>query len=58
MDEPGSDATAELRATVGEGGPIAVCDVDPSEVQPNNETATWIGRESYDSDGYSITTWD
>ncbi len=58
VDEPGSDATAELRATVGEGGPIAVCDVDPSEVQPNNETATWIGRESYDSDGYSITTWD
>ena len=58
VDDPGYDATAELRATVGEGGPIAVCSVDPAKVAPNNETATWIGRESYDSDGYNITSWD
>ena len=58
VDEPGYDASAELRATVGEGGPIAVCSVTPTEVEPNRETADWIGRESYDTDGYNITTWD
>ncbi len=58
VDSPGYDASAELRATVGEGGPIAVCDVSPDEVQPNRDTADWIGRESYDTDGYTITTWD
>ena len=58
VDTPGYDATAELRATVGEGGPIAVCSVSPTEVQPNRDTADWTGRESYDTDGYTITTWD
>jgi hypothetical protein len=58
VDEPGMDATAELRATVGSGGPIAVCSVSPTEVQPNYETADWMGRESYDTDGYNITSWD
>ncbi len=58
VDEPGIDATATLRATVAEGGPIAVCSVDPVEVQPNRDTATWMGRESYDTDGYNITSWD
>jgi hypothetical protein len=56
--DPGVDPTAELRATVGSGGPIAVCSVTPTEVQPNYETADWIGRESYDTDGYNITSWN
>jgi hypothetical protein len=58
VDAPGSDASAELTASVGDGGPIAVCSVSPTEVQPNRDTADWIGRESYDTDGYRITTWD
>ncbi len=58
VDAPGFDTSAELRATVGEGGPIAVCSVSPTEVQPNRDTADWTGRESYDTDGYRITTWD
>jgi hypothetical protein len=58
VEEPGLDASAELRASVGNGGPIAVCSVTPEEVAPNRDTATWIGRESYDTDGYSITSWD
>ena len=39
--------------------PIAVCSVSPGEVRPLVEEATWIGGDSYDPEGGTITqyTW-
>ena len=39
--------------------PIAVCGVSPGEVRPLVEDATWIGGDSYDPEGGTITqyTW-
>ena len=39
--------------------PIAVCSVSPGEVRPLVEDATWIGGDSYDPEGGTITqyTW-
>jgi len=35
--------------------PVAVCSVDPEEIYPHYETATWIGEDSYDTSGGLIT---
>ena len=37
--------------------PIAVCSVDPSEIEAIHGTASWIGSASYDPDGGSIVDW-
>ena len=43
----------------GAEGLVAICDVDPKQVAPPVEDATWIGSGSYDANGYTITryTW-
>lgn len=38
-----------------EHNPIAICSVDPSEVEAIHESASWIGELSYDEDGEEIT---
>lgn len=43
--------------TIGDS-PVAVCSVDPVEVTPPFETATFYGRDSYDPAGMNIVTWD
>jgi len=35
--------------------PVAVCDVTPNPVTPPFETATWLGEESYDPQGATLT---
>ncbi|MBN86775.1 MAG: hypothetical protein CL885_04560 [Dehalococcoidia bacterium] len=35
--------------------PIAICDVDPNPVSPPFESATWVGNNSYDPSGGTIT---
>lgn len=37
--------------------PIAVCSVNPSEVEAIHGSADWIGNESYDEDGEEITNY-
>lgn len=44
-------------STPGGDGPIAICDVTPNPVHPPFEFASWIGHDSYDPDGYAITTY-
>ncbi len=42
--------------TVPDGDdPVAVCSVTPNPVEPPFETATWIGEDSYDPLGHTIT---
>jgi len=43
----------------GAEGLVALCGVTPEVVAPPVEDATWIGSDSYDANGYSITryTW-
>ena len=42
----------------GGDGPVAVCAVNPALVHPPYEFATFQGHDSYDSDGYSLTSYD
>ena len=57
--EPAFDVTTKIIAEAQEGLPIAVCDVDPPDIQPNGGSATWYGSDSYDEEGFSILyhTW-
>jgi hypothetical protein len=57
-DDPAADATAQLMATAEAGAAVAVCSVDPPDVQPNGGSATWYGDQSYDTEGYAITGYD
>ena len=47
--------TVTFNASSAGDGPVAVCGVTPSLVRPPFETATWIGNNSYDPDGFAIT---
>ena len=38
--------------------PQAVCSVDPAEIAPHYETATWIGEDSFDPSGGEITEYE
>jgi hypothetical protein len=38
--------------------PVAVCSVDPSEVEAIHGSADWIGSSSYDPNGESIVSYD
>ena len=53
--EPATAATAQILAEVQLGTPVAVCSVDPFEVQPNSDTAYFFGGDSYDAEGFAIT---
>jgi hypothetical protein len=52
-------AHAQIPVDTGETGdtspplsqPVAVCSVDPTEVEAIHESADWIGNSSYDADG-------
>jgi hypothetical protein len=57
-DTPAEPASAQLLGTTEASGPVAVCEVDPTEVQPNQDSATWYGNESYDAAGYEIVDYD
>lgn len=37
--------------------PVAVCSVNPTEVEAIHDSAEWIGDASYDTDGGSIVSW-
>jgi hypothetical protein len=58
-EEPAFDVTTKIIAQAQEGTPIAVCSVDPPDIQPNGGSATWYGSDSYDDEGFSIVnhTW-
>ena len=58
-EAPAFDVTTNVVAEAQTGTPIAVCEVDPSPVQPNGGTATWYGSDSYDEEGFAIVnhTW-
>jgi hypothetical protein len=47
-DGSADDATASDR-------PVAVCDVSPNPIRPLIDSADWIGRDSYDPDGLTLT---
>jgi hypothetical protein len=57
--EPAFDITTKIIAQAQEGIPIAVCSVDPPDIQPNAGSATWYGSDSYDDEGFAIVnhTW-
>ena len=50
------DTSEDTSQSVGQ--PIAVCSVDPVEIDAIYGSADWIGNSSYDSAGYAITNWD
>ena len=57
-------ASSENRTDTGETGeeiysqPVAVCSVSPTEVLAIHETASWLGSDSYDTDGGTIVSYD
>jgi hypothetical protein len=49
-------AEVQLRGSLAEPDvPTAVCSVDPSRVEAIHQTATWIGRDSFDPAGRPLT---
>ena len=56
--DPAPDLEAQIFGEVLMGNPIAMCEVDPPEVQPNSDSADWLGNTSYDTDGYAIVDYD
>lgn len=58
-EEPASDPSATIVASSQATDPVAVCSVDPTQIQPNSSAAaTWIGSGSYDSTGVAIVDYD
>ena len=54
-----ADEDNEVALTGGGGSqPVAVCSVDPEEVSSHRDTANWIGEESYDPGGSTITDYN
>ena len=57
-DDPAVDQTATLIGVSDDTRPVAVCSVDPAQIQPNSNTsATWYGADSYDPNGAAITSY-
>ena len=56
-EDPAFDVTTQVKAEAIGGQPIAVCDVNPTSVQPNGGSATWYGSDSYDEQGFSISNY-
>ncbi|MEC7985486.1 MAG: choice-of-anchor D domain-containing protein [Myxococcota bacterium] len=51
---PAGNSQANIKGLSSEK-PVAICDVDPKQIFPHHETATWIGAASYDPSGAAIT---
>ena len=56
-NDPSETDRAELRGTTLEQ-PIAVCSASPAEAFALYDAVTWIGRESYDPSGHTITDYE
>jgi hypothetical protein len=50
---PSTPCTTTLNVTPNK--PVAVCDVAPNPIRPLIDSADWIGRDSYDPDGLTLT---
>ena len=53
-EEPAFDVTTQVKAEAIGGKPIAICEANPQNVQPNGGSATWYGSDSYDEEGFAI----
>ena len=56
-DTPAGTQQAPITAASSEK-PVAVCEVTPPENAPHYERADWIGEESYDPGGATLTEYD
>ena len=56
-NDPSETDRAEIRGTTLEQ-PIAVCSASPPEAFALYDAVTWIGRESYDPSGHTITDYE
>ena len=54
VDDPAVDQSATVSGNAQLIKPVAVCEVSPTEVQPNGGSATWLGSGSYDDSGAQI----
>lgn len=56
-DTPVATVTLDAEPIIS-SSPIAICYADPDELEPINDSTTWIGDESHDPNGYAIVTYD
>ena len=54
QNDLGDTATVDLAGN-GLDAPIAICEVDPPEVEPLYTAVTWKGSDSYDPDGGTLS---
>lgn len=53
--DPDTDAGTDVGQDLAD--PVAICTVDPTTVRPIVDKADWIGTDSYDPEGGTITTY-
>lgn len=56
-DTPVATVSLEAQPIIS-SSPVAICYADPAELEPINDSTTWIGDESHDPNGYAIVTYN